>query len=201
MYMATTQDSWQTQIPPLQLTRYVHLAQLHFRLTITRPDTLPALLFKKLNSSLPLPNLHTSILYYHVRYATHAFKVDLQTDSFPDMTSQPTKNHERAFRNMTRKTISTLWRGQLYNAARTHAGQSPGQKASYFRIAHDNLQRLDLLNQSSFYASPTTSSLFFDFKPNPPTTSLPTSILVTLTRTPVCRTILPLVSPPTNSWR
>ena len=48
-----------TGIPPLQLTRYVHLAQLHFRLTITRPDTLPALLFKKLNSSLPLPNLYT----------------------------------------------------------------------------------------------------------------------------------------------
>jgi len=83
-----------------------------------------------------------------------------------------------------RKTISTLWRGQLYNAARTHAGQSPGQKASYFRIAHDNLQRLDLLNQSSFYASPTTSSLFSNFELKPPTTSLPTLILVTLTRTP-----------------
>ena len=36
-----------TGIPPLQLTKYVHLAQLHFRLTITRQDTLPALLFKK----------------------------------------------------------------------------------------------------------------------------------------------------------
>jgi len=35
-----------TEIPPLQLTRYVHLAHLHFRLTITRPYTLPALLFK-----------------------------------------------------------------------------------------------------------------------------------------------------------
>jgi len=33
-----------TGIPPLQLTKYVCLAQLHFRLTITRPDTLPALL-------------------------------------------------------------------------------------------------------------------------------------------------------------
>ena len=66
-----------TGIPPLQLTRYLHLAQLHFRLTITKPDTLPALLFKKLSSSLPLSNLHTSTLDYHVRYATHAFKVDL----------------------------------------------------------------------------------------------------------------------------
>jgi len=143
-----------TGIPPLQLTRYVHLIQLHFRLTITRPDTLPALLFTKPNSSLPLPNLHTSILYYHVRYATHAFKVDLQTDSLPDMTSQPTKNHERAFRNMTRKTISTLWRGQLYNAARTHAGQSPGRKASYIRIAHDDVQRLDLFKPAQFLRIP-----------------------------------------------
>jgi len=93
-----------TGIPPLQLKRYVHLAQLHFRLTITRPDTLPALL----NSSLPLPNLHTSTLDYHIRYATHAFKVDLQTNPLP-----PTKNRERAFRNMMRKHISTLWRGEL----------------------------------------------------------------------------------------
>jgi len=59
-----------TGIPPLQLTKYVHLAQRHFRLTmkyvhlaqrhfrltITRPDTFPALLFQKLNLSLPLSN-------------------------------------------------------------------------------------------------------------------------------------------------
>jgi len=81
-----------TGIPPFQLTRYVHLAQLHLRLTITGPDTLPALLFHRLNSSFPLPNLHTSTLDYHIRYATHAFKVDLQTDPLPDMALQPTKN-------------------------------------------------------------------------------------------------------------
>jgi len=64
-----------TGIPPLQLTKYVHLAQLHFRLAINRPDTLPALLFNKLNSSLPLSGyiLHTSTLDYHIRYAIHAF--------------------------------------------------------------------------------------------------------------------------------
>jgi len=36
-----------TGIPPLQLKKCVHLAQLHFRLTLTRPDTLPAFLVKK----------------------------------------------------------------------------------------------------------------------------------------------------------
>jgi len=128
--MATTQDSWQTQ------------------------DTLPALFFKKLNSSLPLPNLHTSTLDYHIRYATHAFKVDLQTDPLPDMTSQPPKNRERAFRNMMRKIISTLWKGQLYNAARTHEGQPPGRKAFYIRIAHDDLQRLDLFKPAQFLRIP-----------------------------------------------
>jgi len=137
-----------TRIPPLQLTKYVHLTQLHFRLTITRPDALPALLFRKLNSSRPLSNLHTS----HIRYTTHAFKtrIDLQTDPLPDMTSQPPKNCERAFRNMMSKTISDLWKGQLYNAARTHAGQPPGRKASYIQIAHDDLQRLDLFKPAQF---------------------------------------------------
>ena len=97
MYMATTQDSWQTQ------------------------DTLPALLFKKLNSSLPLPNLHATTLDYHIRYATQAFKVDLQTDPLPDMTAQPPKNRERAFRNMMRKTISTLWRDSTMMLAHMHS--------------------------------------------------------------------------------
>jgi len=63
-----------TGISPLQLTKYVHLAQLHFRLTMTRPETLPALLFKKLNTSSPLSHMHTTTLDYHIRHATHAFK-------------------------------------------------------------------------------------------------------------------------------
>jgi len=70
------------------------------------------------------------------------------------MTLQPTKNRKRAFRNMMKKTIGTLWRGQLYNAARTHAVQSPGRKASYIRIAHDDLQRLDLFKPAQFLRIP-----------------------------------------------
>jgi len=53
-----------------------------------------------------------------------------------------------------RKTISTLWKGQLYSAARTHAGQHPGRKASYIRIAHDDLQRLDLFKPAQFLRIP-----------------------------------------------
>ena len=139
-----------TGVPPPQLTRYLHLAQLHFRLTITRPDTLPALLFTKLNLSLSLPNLHTSTLDYHIRYATHAFKADLQTD--PHFTA-PQKSRT-CFSKHDEKIISTLWKGQLYNAARTHAGQPPRRKASYIRIAHDDLQGLDLFKAAQFLRIP-----------------------------------------------
>jgi len=72
------------------------------------------------------------------------------------MTSQPPKNRERAFRNMMRKTISTLWKGQLYShgATRTHTGQPPGRRVSYIRIAHDDLQRLDLFKPAQFLRIP-----------------------------------------------
>jgi len=70
------------------------------------------------------------------------------------MTSQPPQKRERAFRNMMRKIIRTLWKGQLYNAARTHAGQPPGRKASYIRVAHDDLQRLDLFKPAQFLRIP-----------------------------------------------
>jgi len=156
-----------TGTPPFQSTKYVHLTQIHFRLTITRPDTLPAPVFNKLNSSLPLSNLHTSTLDCHIRYAIHAFKINQQTDPLPDMTSRPPKNRERAFRNMIRNFFSDLWKGQLYNAACTHAGQPPcwmyeaflpggcpGRKSSYIQIAHDDLQRLDLFKPAQFLRIP-----------------------------------------------
>jgi len=78
---------------------------------------------------------------------SNAFKIDLQTDPPSSHGLRPTKNRESAFRNMMRKFISDLWKGQLYNAARTHAGQ--GRKTPYIQIAKDDLQRLN----------------FFKFKP------------------------------------
>jgi hypothetical protein len=189
-----------TGIPPLQLTKYVHLAQLHFRLTITRPDTLPALLFNKLNSSLPLSSLHTSTLDYHIRYATHAFKIDLQTDPLPDMTSQPPKNRERAFRNMMRKFISDLWKGQLYNAARTYARQPPGRKASYVQIAHDDLQRLDLVKPAHFLRILHNQLPLLRLRTQA-SSYIPTHLHLSNTDTYTPFAERPLVSPPTNSWR
>jgi len=56
------------------------------------------------------------------------------------MASQTPKNPERAFKNIMRKIISDLWKGQLYNAAHAHDGQPLGRKASYISIASDDLQ-------------------------------------------------------------
>ena len=55
---------------------------------------------------------------------------------------------------MMRKFLSDLWKEQIYNAARTHAGQPPGTKASYIQIAHDDLQRLDLFKPAQFLCIP-----------------------------------------------
>jgi len=55
---------------------------------------------------------------------------------------------------MIRKIISDLWKGQLYNAACTRAGQPPRRKASYIQIAHDDLQRLDLFKPAQFLRIP-----------------------------------------------
>jgi len=54
---------------------------------------------------LPLSNLHTTTLDYHMQCATYAFKIDLQTDTLPHMASQPPKTRERNFRNIMRKNI------------------------------------------------------------------------------------------------
>jgi len=53
-----------------------------------------------------------------------------------------------------RRIISDVCKGQLYNAARTHAGQPPGRKISYIPIADDDLQRLDLFKPAQFLRIP-----------------------------------------------
>jgi len=75
------------------------------------------------------------------------------------MASQPPKNREleHAFRNMMRKIISDLWKGQLYNVAFIPAGQRlTGRKASYIQIAREHLQRLEIVNPAQFQFSRTS---------------------------------------------
>jgi len=66
------------------------------------------------------------------------------------MTSQPPKNLARAFRDMTRKIIGDLWKGQLHNAARLSAGQPIGRKISYIQIVRKDPQRLDLFKLAQY---------------------------------------------------
>jgi len=67
------------------------------------------------------------------------------------MASQPSKICECAFRNVIRKIISDLWKGQLYNTALAPSGQPLGRKALYIiQITRDDLQRLDLFKPAQF---------------------------------------------------
>ena len=116
------------------------------------------------------------------------------------MTSQPPKNRERAFRNMMRKFISDLWKGQLYNAARTYARQPPGRKASYVQIAHDDLQRLDLVKPAHFLRILHNQLPLLRLRTQA-SSYIPTHLHLSNTDTYTPFAERPLVSPPTNSWR
>jgi len=125
--------------------QYTHLAQLRFRLTKSRPDTLHATLFKTFNKSLALSNLHPSTLDYHIWNSLHQLRIDPLVDPLSHMATLPHKSRERAYRNILRTTISTLWRMELLNHAPLHLPHTNCRKASYaIHIARDDLQRCDL---------------------------------------------------------
>ena len=171
-----------TGVPPLNLIQYTHLAQLHFRLTKTQPDTLPATLFKTFNKSLAFSNLHPSALEYHIWNSLHQFHP--LVDPLPHMVTLPHKSCERAYCNIwgarlrralarrrraptgsdhshedaanssaPRTTISTVWRMDLLNQAPMHLPHINCRKASYLHIARDDLQRRDLFKPAKFLRS------------------------------------------------
>jgi len=88
-----------TGVPPLSLIQYTHLAQTHFRLTKTRSDTPPAILYKTFNQSLALSNLHPSTLDYHIRNTLHQLHIDPVMKPLPHMATLPHKSRERAYRD------------------------------------------------------------------------------------------------------
>ena len=94
--------------PTLTLIQNTHLAQLQFRLTNTRTDTLSASLFKTFHKSLALSNLHPSTFDYHIRNLLHQLHIDPLVDPLPHMATLLHKSQERAYRNILRATISTL---------------------------------------------------------------------------------------------
>ena len=130
-----------TGVPPLNLIQYTRLAQLHFCLTKTKPDTLHATVFKTFNESLALSNPHSSTLDYHIRNSLHQLHIDPLVDPLPHMVTLPPKSWKRACRNILRTTISTLWQMDLLNQAPLHLPHTNCRKASYIHIAHDDLQR------------------------------------------------------------
>ena len=140
-------------VPPLYLIQYTHLAQFHFRLTKTNSDTLPATFFKTFNKSLALHNLHPSTLDYHIRNSLYQLHIDPLIDPLPHMITLPPKYRERAYRNILRTTISTLWRMELLNLAPLHLPHNDCRKTSYIHIARDDLHRRDLFKPAQYLRS------------------------------------------------
>jgi len=139
--------------PPLPSYNTPHLAQQHFRLTKTQHDTLPATLFTTFNMSLALSNLHHSTLDYHIRNSLHQLHIDPLVDPLPHMVTLPHESRKRAYRNIPRTTISTLWRMDLLNQAPLHLPHNNCRKASYIHIARDDLQRRDLFKPAQYLGS------------------------------------------------
>jgi len=118
-------------------------------------DTLPATLFRTFNKSLALSNLHPSTLDYHIRNSLHQLHIDPRVDPLPHMATllHKLENRERAYRNILRTTISTLWRLELLNNAPLHLPHMNCRKASNIHIARDDLQRRYLFKPAQYLRS------------------------------------------------
>jgi len=69
------------------------------------------------------------------------------------MITLPHKCRERAYRNILRTTISTLWRMELLKLAPLHLPHNNCRKASYIHTARDDLQRRDLFKPAQYLRS------------------------------------------------
>jgi len=185
-----------TDVPPLTLIQYSHLAQLHFCLTKTRSDTLPATLFRSFNKSLALSTLHPSTLDYHIRNSLHQLHIDPLADPLPHMATLPHKRRERAYRNILRTTISTLWRMEILTTppsicptlivGRLPTSTLPGTTSS--AVIFSNLYNT--------FAHTLTNYPYSTFEPKPPPTSHLTSTLPMTTHTlHMTNAIAPLTFP------
>ena len=154
---------------------YIFIQIYHFRLTKTHSDTLPATLFKTFDKPLALNNLHPSTLDYHIRNSLHQLQIDPLVDPLPHMITLPQKCRKRAYRNILRTTISTLWRMELLNLAPLHLPHNNCRKASYIHIARDDLHAVIFLNLHNTFAPTWTNYPYSAFAPKPPPTSHPTS--------------------------
>ena len=139
-----------TGVPPLTTTM---LAQLHFRLTKTHSDALPATLFKTFNKPLALNNFHPSALDYHIQNSLHQLHIDPLVDLLPHMITFPQKCCKHVYRNVLHNTISTLWRMELLNLTPLHLPHNNCRKSSYIHIARDDLQRHDLFKPVQYFRS------------------------------------------------
>jgi len=100
------------------------------------------------------------------------------------MASQPSKNRERAFRNMMRFFLAICGKGNSTTWLTRPLDNPLGERLHTFTLPGTICNVETFLNQPSFYVPPTTNFHFFDFEPKPPATSLLTSTWATLTPIP-----------------
>ena len=68
-------------------------------------------------------------------------------------TKLPQKCRERAYRNILRTTMSTLWRMELLHLAPLHLPHNDCRKTSYIHTARDDLHRCDLFKPTQYLRS------------------------------------------------
>jgi len=69
------------------------------------------------------------------------------------MITFPQEYRERAYRNILRTTISTIWRMELLHLAPLYLSHNDCRKTSYIHIARDDLHRLDLFKPAQYLVS------------------------------------------------
>ena len=141
------------------------------------------------NKPLALNNLHPSTLDYHIRNSLHQLYIDPLVGPFPHMIIFPHKCRERAYRNILRITINTLWR--MNRLPTLILGRHPT-----FTLPVTTSSAMIFSNLHNTFAPTLNNYPYSAFEPKPPPTSHPTSTLSMTTHTsPTTSAIAPLASP------
>jgi len=116
------------------------------------------------------------------------------------MITLPQKCRERAYRNVLRTTISTLWRMEHLHLAPLHLPHNDCRKTSYIHIARTTSTAVIFSNLHNTFAPTLTNYPYSTFAPKPPPTSHPTSTYPTTTHTPPTTNAIDPLAFPSRSW-
>jgi len=156
---------------------------------------------RPLNKPLALnrDNLHPSTLDYHILNSLHQLHIDPFVDPFPHMITLSHKCRERAYCNILRTTISTLWRMDLLNQAPLHLPHT-SCRLTTFTLPVMTSSTVIFSNLHNTFAPTSTNYPYSAFEPKPPPTSHPTSTLPMTTHTPSTNSAIAPLASLSRSW-